>query len=139
MLTVFWILQSLLFIGCCCALKCWHCISDNCDIDPDDNERAEQRTCKRGQYCQKVYFEMHSTFENKQLYSTVRGCAWDCSPKNDFRNCSRDLYSSRGCIEKMCCNDNDLCNGSNIIHMTGISRILGMLIFTTIISNMGFT
>ena len=83
---------------------------------------------------QKVYFEMHSTFYDKQFYSTVRGCAWDCVPQNDFRNCSRDLYSSRGCIEKLCCNDNDLCNSSQTNHVTNCSGLF--LFLTTIITGL---
>ena len=84
-------------------------------------------------FFQKVYFEMHSTLYDKQFVSTVRSCAWDCVPQNDFSNCSRDLYSSRGCIEKLCCNDNDLCNNSETNNVTNCPRLMGLFIFLTTI------
>ena len=77
---------------------------------------------------------MHSTYDNKRFHSTVRGCAWNCVQQNDFANCSRELYSSRGCIEKLCCNDNDLCNNSNTNHVTKFPRMFGaILILSTIL------
>lgn len=38
--------------GSCCALKCWYCIGDNCAINPDNNDKAEERLCQQGQFCQ---------------------------------------------------------------------------------------
>lgn len=59
---------------------------------------------------QKVYYSMYSTMDNMVYESTVRGCAWDCLPKDDFQNCSSELHGSRGCVTRNCCRDNDLCN-----------------------------
>lgn len=59
---------------------------------------------------QKVYYSMYSTMDNMVYESTVRGCAWNCLPKDDFQNCSSELHGSRGCVTRNCCRDNDLCN-----------------------------
>lgn len=48
--------------------------------------------------------------DNMVYESTVRGCAWNCLPKDDFQNCSSELHGSRGCVTRNCCRDNDLCN-----------------------------
>lgn len=59
---------------------------------------------------QKVFYSMYSTMDNMVYESTVRGCAWNCLPKDDFQNCSSELHGSRGCVTRNCCRDNDLCN-----------------------------
>ncbi|XP_061185676.1 uncharacterized protein LOC133193760 isoform X2 [Saccostrea echinata] len=104
----FWIFLHV--SGISLGLKCWHCISKNCDLDPSENYKAVKKECSPGQYCQKVYYSMYSTMDNRIYDSTVRGCAWNCLPKNDFKNCSSELHGSRGCVTKNCCRDSDLCN-----------------------------
>ncbi|KAJ8306640.1 hypothetical protein KUTeg_017185, partial [Tegillarca granosa] len=114
------------------ALKCWHCIADDCDRDPDGNYKAVQTDCLSGQYCQKVYFEMYSTTDHVKYFSTVRGCAWDCEYQNDFDNCTADLYSSRGCIRKLCCADADLCNSSSPVTKKKLHLWLNLTCILTI-------
>lgn len=120
-----------------CGIHCWHCIGDNCDLDPTDNYRAYKRHCNPGQHCQKVYYEMF--YEMKAApsllcQSTVRGCSTDCVPKNDFINCSHDLRTTRGCVRKDCCADADLCNaGSTLTSLTllyAVLTILCLLLYT---------
>ncbi|XP_033762521.1 uncharacterized protein LOC117344032 [Pecten maximus] len=125
----------LLLTDCVWTLKCWHCIADDCDKDPGGNYKAVERTCEAGQYCQKIFFEMFSTTDNRKYKSTVRGCAWDCLDKNDFTNCTRDMFSSRGCIEKSCCADKDLCNrASSLTERTRISMFVVFSIFVIFVN-----
>ncbi|ESO99854.1 hypothetical protein LOTGIDRAFT_173458 [Lottia gigantea] len=108
-----WFVAFITFIGITESLKCWHCVADNCEEDPQNNYKASQKTCLEGQICQKVYFEMYSTEDDVKYKSLVRSCAEDCSSSNDFYNCSNDLYTTRGCIKRSCCDDEDLCNNSH--------------------------
>ncbi|XP_021363861.1 uncharacterized protein LOC110457086 [Mizuhopecten yessoensis] len=131
-----WISRSLSFLllltDCVWSLKCWHCIADDCDKDPGGNYKAEERSCEVGQHCQKIFFEMYSTTDNRKYKSTVRGCAWDCLNKNDFINCTRDMFSSRGCIEKSCCTDKDLCNAAVSLTENVNTRISFIVIFSVL-------
>ncbi|XP_062583658.1 uncharacterized protein LOC134245387 isoform X1 [Saccostrea cucullata] len=112
-------------IGISLGLKCWHCISKDCDLDPSENYKAVKKQCSPGQYCQKVYYSMYSTMDNRIYDSTVRGCAWNCLPKNDFENCSSELHGSRGCVTKNCCRDSDLCNtGSRVVTSSNILYLI---------------
>ncbi|XP_059177472.1 uncharacterized protein LOC131956878, partial [Physella acuta] len=74
-------------------------------------EMSGQLMCYQGQKCQKVVFEMLSE-PNTKYTSTVRSCADECIPQDDFlnNNCTDDIYTSRGCVQRVCCDDNDLCN-----------------------------
>ncbi|KAK3589035.1 hypothetical protein CHS0354_007983 [Potamilus streckersoni] len=92
------------------SLICWQCISDDCANDPSDNYKASKKVCSVGQSCQKVHFEMYSPTDKRKYFSTVRGCASNCESKNDFENCTLELFNSRGCVEKHCCENIDLCN-----------------------------
>lgn len=94
------------------CLTCWHCIAENCDLDPESNFRAEKRQCNEGHLCQKVYFEMQSDIDDARYKSTVRSCAEQCEPRDDYQNCTRDLYITRGCVHRVCCQDDDLCNSA---------------------------
>ncbi|KAL4222500.1 hypothetical protein ACF0H5_018539 [Mactra antiquata] len=108
-----------LFFGCVHGLRCWHCISDDCDEALADNYKASKKVCRPGQSCQKVYFEMIERDDDGRSYihkSTVRGCSENCEDRNDFAvNCSEILKTSRGCVRKDCCTDGDLCNNSSDI------------------------
>ncbi|KAL3831843.1 hypothetical protein ACJMK2_023542, partial [Sinanodonta woodiana] len=77
------------------SLICWQCISDDCANDPSDNYKASKKMCSVGQSCQKVRFEMYSPTDKRKYFSTVRGCATNCESKNDFENCTSELFSSR--------------------------------------------
>lgn len=80
---------------------------------------------------QKVFYSMYSTMDNKIYYSTVRGCAWNCLPKNDFKNCSSELHGSRGCVTRNCCRDNDLCNkGTSVVSSSQLSFLLILFIIS---------
>ncbi|XP_025095610.1 uncharacterized protein LOC112564765 isoform X2 [Pomacea canaliculata] len=101
--------------GSVAALSCWHCIADNCEQNPEDNYKAAKRQCLEGQFCQKVTFEMHSDVGSATYSSVVRSCAENCMDQDDFRqNCSNWLLTTRGCVKRTCCNDEDLCNGAAI-------------------------
>lgn len=64
---------------------------------------------------QKVTFEMHSDVGSATYSSVVRSCAENCMDQDDFRqNCSHWLLTTRGCVKRTCCNDEDLCNGAAI-------------------------
>ena len=68
--------------------------------------------------------------DNRIYDSTVRGCAWNCLPKNDFQNCSTELHGSRGCVVRNCCRDNDLCNeGSRTNVLVTSLHFLYMYVF----------
>ena len=73
---------------------------------------------------------MFSETEKRGYKSTVRGCSPGCTPRDDFLNCTTQLKNSRGCIRKDCCNDNDLCNGSDgkIINMTSNTANMCLLV-----------
>ncbi|KAL5007644.1 hypothetical protein ScPMuIL_016450 [Solemya velum] len=133
------VLVILWLVDCTLSLTCWQCIADNCEQPPDSNYKATKKYCKEGQKCQKVYFEMFSTTDNRKYVSTVRGCAADCQSKNDHENCSRELYTTRGCIKRTCCSDQDLCNSSHRVasHRTlnGISIVL-LCVFTVILAHL---
>ncbi|CAL1538354.1 unnamed protein product [Lymnaea stagnalis] len=98
------------------GLKCWHCIAENCHLDPQDHSTAESRVCYQGQTCQKVVFEMMSETEKVTYKSTVRSCADECIPQNDFNNCTIEQYTSRGCVRRVCCDDSDMCNSAPGLH-----------------------
>ena len=34
------------------GIKCWHCISEDCHLDPGENYKAVEKQCLTGQYCQ---------------------------------------------------------------------------------------
>ncbi|CAG5131051.1 unnamed protein product [Candidula unifasciata] len=113
------------------GLVCWHCIADNCDMNPEENSRAEQKSCLEGQTCQKVFFEMESDIDDNKYRSTVRSCADECIPHNDFINCSSELRTTRGCVKRACCNDDDLCNSGDATHSqpwTVVYRIWFLLV-----------
>ena len=59
---------------------------------------------------QKVYFEMQSDTDSVKYTSTVRSCAEDCVTQDDFLDCDVITYSTRGCVRRDCCRDDDLCN-----------------------------
>ncbi|XP_060601396.1 uncharacterized protein LOC132754732 isoform X1 [Ruditapes philippinarum] len=98
-------------------LHCWHCVADDCSKDPADNYKASEKLCSAGQSCQKVYFEMEEENDEGEFIalhtSTVRGCSHNCIERNDFVNCTKQLKTSRGCVRKNCCDDDDLCNSAN--------------------------
>ncbi|KAH9513388.1 hypothetical protein Btru_034813 [Bulinus truncatus] len=60
----------------------------------------------------KVVFEMYSEDDKKKYQSTVRSCADQCIPQDDFANCTDTLYHTRGCVHRVCCDDNDMCNSA---------------------------
>ncbi|KAH3706146.1 hypothetical protein DPMN_065526 [Dreissena polymorpha] len=105
----------LAFVGGVTSLECWHCISDDCGSDPSNNYKAFKRPCSEQQSCQKVYFEMiEETDKGTFVHSSiVRGCASRCMSRDDFENCTHQLHTSRGCVRKDCCSDNDLCNSAH--------------------------
>ncbi|KAK6165872.1 hypothetical protein SNE40_022696 [Patella caerulea] len=109
---VYFIGMIIVVTGMCDGLRCWHCIADNCDEDPSSNYKASQKDCLEGQICQKVHFEMYSTTDKVEYKSLVRSCAEECTVHNDFVNCTDDLFTTRGCIKRSCCNNEDLCNVS---------------------------
>ena len=53
---------------------------------------------------------MQSDIGDARYKSTVRSCAEQCEPQDDYKNCTKDLYITRGCVRRMCCQDEDLCN-----------------------------
>nr|XP_022309365.1 uncharacterized protein LOC111115075 isoform X2 [Crassostrea virginica] len=121
---------TMAFTGMALGIKCWHCISEDCHLDPSENYKAVEKQCLSGQYCQKVYYSMYSTMDNRIYDSTVRGCAWNCLPKNDFQNCSTELHGSRGCVVRNCCRDNDLCNEGSRTNVLATSlHFLYMFVF----------
>ncbi|XP_048754631.1 uncharacterized protein LOC125665791 isoform X1 [Ostrea edulis] len=136
MVYVHWPLFIFLFTvlhlsGMAMGIKCWHCISKNCHLEPSENYQAVKKQCLTGQFCQKVFYSMYSTMDNKIYYSTVRGCAWNCLPKNDFKNCSSELHGSRGCVTRNCCRDNDLCNkGTSVVPSSQLSFLLILFIIS---------
>ncbi|WAQ93582.1 hypothetical protein MAR_006053 [Mya arenaria] len=67
----------------------------------------------------KVYFEMLEETERGNFIhtSTVRGCSSGCKSRNDFRNCTHQQRTSRGCVRKDCCSDTDLCNSANTLQI----------------------
>ena len=76
---------------------------------------------------QKVFYEMFYEEEglpSKLCKSTVRGCSTDCSPKDDFTNCTHDLRTTRGCVKKDCCADADLCNGTPAMTTRILSQVV---------------
>ncbi|XP_046332997.1 uncharacterized protein LOC124115881 [Haliotis rufescens] len=95
------------------ALQCWHCIADNCDINPSENYKATKKVCQPNQCCQKVIFAMYSPTDNVKYTSTVRSCAGECYSHDDFENCTDDQYNTRGCVTKTCCDNQDFCNTAN--------------------------
>lgn len=117
------------------CLSCWHCIAENCAEDPSDNYKASKKQCSEGQMCQKVYFQMYSKIEGRGYESTVRGCSSNCKLRDDFTNCSTLLKESRGCIQRSCCSDSDLCNSANQFVTFGkfLPVFLWCLIFTFVI------
>lgn len=130
------VLGTLLCIsGMSVGIKCWHCISKDCQLDPSENYKAVKKQCLTGQYCQKVYYSMYSTMDNMVYESTVRGCAWDCLPKDDFQNCSSELHGSRGCVTRNCCRDNDLCNQGSRTNSVLTSSHLSCLFLLVLSSN----
>lgn len=40
------------FSGMALGIKCWHCISEDCHLDPSENYKAVEKQCLTGQYCQ---------------------------------------------------------------------------------------
>lgn len=102
----------LLILECSQALSCWHCIADNCEGNPEENYKAVKRDCLEGQFCQKVMFRMQSDIGTTKYSSTVRSCSEDCLDQDDFENCTDWLYTTRGCLKRMCCDDEDLCNAA---------------------------
>nr|KAG5688101.1 hypothetical protein BaRGS_031294 [Batillaria attramentaria] len=55
---------------------------------------------------------MKSDVDTTLYMSTVRSCAEDCANQDDFDNCTDHQYTTRGCLTRMCCNDEDLCNSA---------------------------
>lgn len=123
---------SFIFLNFMCGfvrtLRCWQCIASNCDSDPLYHPYASQEDCNSGQFCQKVYYEMTSLFEQKTYMSTVRSCAIECTPQNDFANCSMERLTTRGCSRRVCCRDKDLCNAALPHHNTGWHIILAPIV-----------
>ncbi|XP_041365077.1 uncharacterized protein LOC121380360 [Gigantopelta aegis] len=113
------------------ALTCWHCIAGDCDINPSDNYKAIKKPCLPQQHCQKVYFEMYSNFDMKKYTSTVRSCAEECIPQDDFQNCTQDIFLTRGCRKKTCCANKDLCNSSSIVQQPFV--LITVFLYTSVL------
>ncbi|XP_070212270.1 uncharacterized protein [Littorina saxatilis] len=106
----------LMLLGRTEGLNCWHCIADNCEQSPEDNYKASEKTCQPGQQCQKVFFQMQSDVTTTLYSSVVRSCAEQCVEQDDFFNCTDWQFTTRGCVRRNCCGDEDLCNASQPVH-----------------------
>ena len=67
---------------------------------------------------------MQSDIDDARYKSTVRSCAEQCEPRDDYQNCTRDLYITRGCVRRMCCHNNDLCNSAARLTSISLAVIL---------------
>ncbi|GFR89377.1 hypothetical protein ElyMa_002541300 [Elysia marginata] len=67
---------------------------------------------------------MQSDIDDARYKSTVRSCAEQCEPRDDYQNCTRDLYITRGCVRRVCCQDDDLCNSAGRSTLTGWAVLL---------------
>ncbi|XP_052094893.1 uncharacterized protein LOC127730500 [Mytilus californianus] len=98
------------------GIKCWKCISDDCDGDPENNYKAEKVSCKKGESCLKVLYQMH---DNKTRYeSVIRTCSsGECvpTPLYEYDEClSKDHgYLVLGCSMRLCCHES-MCNSSHV-------------------------
>lgn len=120
----------LIFVGQVDSLSCWQCIADNCEVNPESNYKAERKACRQGQQCQKVFFEMVSDVSTTKYSSLVRSCAEQCVDQDDFLNCTKWMHTSRGCIRRSCCHDQDMCNSAYGSKYTGATVLFWGSIFT---------
>ncbi|KAK7010484.1 hypothetical protein BgiMline_002092 [Biomphalaria glabrata] len=121
------------------GLKCWHCIAENCHLNPYDYDQAESRACLPGQTCQKVVFEMYDDKDRYTYRSTVRSCADQCLPQDDFDNCTDVLHQTRGCVQRVCCDDDDMCNSASRSAPWADANILNEYLFPSWISCQQYT